>query len=306
MKLSKFEFDPEYVPGLKTGMHSFQIILSFVIWCLHIGVFINGSSSIIGNNGWSFAVCFLSIPAWIFLVGTPRFPRARRFAEPHAMLVVDAVFTIIWLSAFSTQAAYNSSGRCGGACSLSRAIVALGVFETLFWVATTAISVYTLRHYRFHGELPGYDKQRITNDNIDPDKAAFSMAPHDDEAYAPVQMDDHPEHHTDVGYSGNSGNSGSGPFSDNPYRPSGGYSGQGGQDDDDPNRYGSLPSRHDVTFDSDTGYNSQNPTMGGARQPSPYGEGAQPSPFAPPTVQDDFDDNSPAHFPPANYDRTLR
>jgi len=61
---------------------------------------------------------------------TPRFSRARKFAEPHAMLVVDLLFTIIWLSAFATQAAYNTSGLCGKGCSLSKAIVALGVFIT--------------------------------------------------------------------------------------------------------------------------------------------------------------------------------
>ena len=46
------------------------------------------------------------------------------------MLAVDVSFTIIWLSAFATQAAYNSSGLCGKACNLSKAIVALGVFVT--------------------------------------------------------------------------------------------------------------------------------------------------------------------------------
>ncbi|ROT39223.1 hypothetical protein SODALDRAFT_323646 [Sodiomyces alkalinus F11] len=295
-----FDWDPEIVPGAKLGMHSFQIIFSFVIWCLQIGVFVNDDSRIVGNNGWTFAVCFLSIPAWIYLIGTPRWPRTRKFAEPHAMLVVDLVFTVIWLSAFSTQAAYNTSGLCGGACSLSKAIVGLGVFETLAWIGSTAISIFTLRHYRFHGELPGYDKRRITNDNIDPDKAAFSMAPHDDEAYAPVQMDDHPDHHTDIGYGG----SASGAFNDNPYRPGGRY---GSADDDDPNRYGSLPSRHNAMFDSGTDYGRQpTPSMTGARQPSPYGGAAATSPYAPPTAHDVVDDSAPVQFPPADYDRTLR
>jgi hypothetical protein len=58
----------------------------------------------------------------------PRFPRTRKIAEPRAMLTVDAVFTVIWLSAFATQAAYNTSGLCGSACGISKAIVGLGVF----------------------------------------------------------------------------------------------------------------------------------------------------------------------------------
>lgn len=68
------------------------------------------------------------MPAWIYLAMAPRFPRTRKIAEPRAMLAVDAVFTVIWLSAFATQAAYNSSDLCGSACGISKAIVALGVF----------------------------------------------------------------------------------------------------------------------------------------------------------------------------------
>ena len=43
------------------------------------------------------------------------------------MFAVDLLFTVIWLSAFATQAAYNASGDCGKACKLSGAVVALGV-----------------------------------------------------------------------------------------------------------------------------------------------------------------------------------
>ena len=71
---------------------------------------------------------FLSLPAWIYLIMAPRFPRTRKLAQPHAMAAVDGIFVIIWLSAFSTQAAYNSANLCGTACSLSKAIVAMGVF----------------------------------------------------------------------------------------------------------------------------------------------------------------------------------
>lgn len=74
--------------------------------------------------------CFLSIPAWVFLIMTPRFDRTRRFANVHAMLAVDLAFTIIWLSAFATQADYNTQGKCGKVCNLSKAIVGLGVFVT--------------------------------------------------------------------------------------------------------------------------------------------------------------------------------
>jgi hypothetical protein len=46
------------------------------------------------------------------------------------MLAVDGLFIVIWISAFSTQAAYNSAGSCGGSCGISKAIVAVGVFVT--------------------------------------------------------------------------------------------------------------------------------------------------------------------------------
>jgi hypothetical protein len=71
--------------------------------------------------------CFLTIPAIIFLTMTPRFPRTRKFANPYAMATVDGVFCILWLSAFSAQAAYNTSGKCGNACGISKAVVAFGV-----------------------------------------------------------------------------------------------------------------------------------------------------------------------------------
>lgn len=61
---------------------------------------------------------------------TPRFQRTRRLAQPTAMLVVDALFAVVWLSAFATQAAFNSTGECASACNLSKAIVGLGVLNT--------------------------------------------------------------------------------------------------------------------------------------------------------------------------------
>lgn len=50
------DFDPEYVPGVKLGLHIFQFILSFVIWGLEIAVFRADNAKIVGNNGWTFGV----------------------------------------------------------------------------------------------------------------------------------------------------------------------------------------------------------------------------------------------------------
>lgn len=46
------------------------------------------------------------------------------------MLAVDLFTTILWLSAFATQADYNTQDLCGKVCHLSKAIVGLGVFIT--------------------------------------------------------------------------------------------------------------------------------------------------------------------------------
>lgn len=60
----------------------------------------------------------------------PRYPRAANISGPNAMLTIDSLMIILWLSAFATQAAYNTADSCGTACGPSKAIVGLGVFET--------------------------------------------------------------------------------------------------------------------------------------------------------------------------------
>ncbi|KAF5004489.1 hypothetical protein FDECE_9020 [Fusarium decemcellulare] len=273
------EFDPDIVPNLKLGLHSFQIIFSFVAWCLQIGVLNAKDAKVTGKNGWTFGVCFLSVPAWIFLIMTPRWARTRRFAQPHAMLAVDAAFTVIWLSAFATQASYNADGNCGKACGISKGIVGLGVLTTLLFAATTFVSAYTLNYYNNHNILPGYDNRQIRSDNIDPDKAAFSMAPHDDEAYERVNMDDNEPQGNPYGTSYNSStfNSTSRYGDANPYSA------------EDEDRYGSPPGRNNTLFDNDTEYHS-----GGAPPSMPANYAHQPGGY----------DDTPVQFPAGNYDRT--
>lgn len=58
----------------------------------------------------------------------PRFPRTRKIANPHVMVAIDALFTVVWLSAFATQAAYNTANLCGTACAISKAVVGLAFF----------------------------------------------------------------------------------------------------------------------------------------------------------------------------------
>lgn len=147
----KLDINPDKVPNTKLGLHIFQAVLGVVIFILEIVLFRADGSVINGNNGWPFGLvrsrsppfsmrgaaayrtmlqqCFLSIPAWLYLAMAPRFERTRKLAEPHAMVVVDVIFAIFWLSAFASQAAYNTANSCGQGCAVSKAIVGIAFFE---------------------------------------------------------------------------------------------------------------------------------------------------------------------------------
>ncbi|KAJ4306479.1 hypothetical protein N0V88_001282 [Collariella sp. IMI 366227] len=288
------ELDPERIPTFKLVFHSLQIVFGFVSWCLEIAVFRADKAKITGNNGWTFAVFFLSIPAWIYLLMAPRFPRTRKLAQPHAMVAVDALFAVIWLSGFATQAAYNTANMCGTACGMSKGIVALGFFVFFFFCVTTFFSIWTLKYYQWNNRLPGYDRAQIGSQNIDPDKAAFSMAPHDEEAYAPVNMSDHddPHHGSSTHYAGAASTMGSRSDYSDPYGPTasvagGGSTVSGYQDNPFRQQQGANP------FDDDTEYNSGRVSAAGQT----YG--------AAPSTADGFG-HSDASFPHANYDRIER
>lgn len=131
-------------------------------------------------------------------------------------------------------------------------------------------------------------------ENIDPDKAAFSMAPHDDEAYERVNMDDQEPTGNPYGSYNSSHNNGG--YNDTSYTGNGshqyGDSNPYSADDGDPARYGSgsLPPRNNALFDSETEYHSA-------------GNAPSSMPYANPPTGNAYDDG-PVHFPSANYDRT--
>ncbi|CCC13308.1 hypothetical protein SMACR_06599 [Sordaria macrospora] len=276
-----WELDPEKIPLFKLIFHVAQIVLGFVVWCLEIAVFKTDKVPINGQNGWTFAVFFISIPAWIYLGMAPRFPRTRKLAQPHAMVAVDASMAIIWLSAFSTQAAFNTAGSCMSVCGISKAIVGLGFFVFLFFCVTTFLSIYTLMYYKWNNRLPGYDNLHARNQNIDPDKAAFSLAPHDEEAYAPVNVNDRDDEHSQIG----GGIGGHSDYDDTNTHLGGQVGGGGGRSDySDP--YG-APTASSLSVDPYRGhtplsqmtpdpYRGQTPlSMNTARTPDPY-RGATP------------------------------
>ncbi|KAK4143724.1 uncharacterized protein C8A04DRAFT_37148 [Dichotomopilus funicola] len=297
------EFDAEKIPTYKLIFHGLQILFGFVSWALAIAVFRDDKSRIVGNNGWTFGVFLLSVPAWIYLIMSPRFPRTRKLAEPHAMVVVDAVFTVVWLSAFATQASYNTANLCGNACNLSKAIVGLAVFVFLFFCATTFLSIWTLKYYQWNNRLPGYDRAQIGSQNIDPDKAAFSLAPHDEESYAPVNINDHDhdhdnDHHDDTSHYGGGrsdysdpyGGSGLNPAASQVGGPAGGST-VGSSYQDNPFRQPQLGSGlgGDPFDNHETEYHSGSMSSVGR--------------YATPSAADGFED---ARFPHADYDRIGR
>jgi hypothetical protein len=161
--------------------------------------------------------------------------------------------------------------------------------NSLFFCATTFLSIWTLKYYQWNNRLPGYDRAQIKNQNIDPDKAAFSLAPHDEEAYAPVNMSDHDhdhdDHHDGPHYGGGAAHS---DYSD-PYGPVAGSQVGGAST---VSSYHDNPFRQQDAnpFDNDTEYNSGRVSAAGSR-------------YAPPTATDPFED---ARFPHANYDRIER
>ncbi|KAI1759961.1 hypothetical protein GGR53DRAFT_523463 [Hypoxylon sp. FL1150] len=285
----KLDINPDKVPNTKLGLHIFQAVLGVVIFILEIVLFRADNAVINGNNGWPFGLCFLSIPAWLYLGMAPRFERTRKLAEPHAMVVVDIIFAILWLSAFASQAAYDTANSCGQGCAVSKAIVGIAFFELLGFIATTAVSVYTLRYYRQTESLPGYENLG-TSQNIDPDKAAFSMAPHDEEAYAPVQMDDHHDDHEHHG----------GPYDPDSFAPR--------FDNDTAYRpHSTSPAPFENPFDAYRTHSQS--SVHSAAHSDPYGDpygstSSRPHIYAPPAAED-YDDDRPVQFPSANYDRTM-
>jgi hypothetical protein len=178
---------------------------------------------------------------------------------------------------------------------------------------TTFFSIWTLKYYQFNNRLPGYDRTQLNNQNIDPDKAAFSLAPHDEESYAPVNAADHDHDDHNDGSLYGAGGAGGGARSDysDPYSGAGGAGVGARSDYSDPysgagttsqvgmgstvSSYHDNPFRQQEAnpnpFDNDTEYNSGSVSAAGGR-------------YAQPPATDTFADD--ARFPHADYDRIER
>ncbi len=169
----------------------------------------------------------------------------------------------------------------------------MSVQRSLLWVVSFLVSAYTVIYWNLNNRLPGYDAvmRHPGSQNIDPDKAAFSMVPHDEEALDDHDRDPHR----------------GGPHSDysDPYgapiHVSGPYAGSSVVGSQVSTSYGGAaeqdnPFKQENPFDSDTEHDY--------RRPSPSAAGSR---YAAPSAQDDYeDDPRPVHFPSGNYDRITR
>ena len=114
------EFSVHNLQKIKIGLHGGQVLLMLIARIMDIVVF--NKESISGKVGWHFGLCFITIVPLVYLTMTPRFPRTRKFANPYALAVVDLLFAILWLSAFSSVTDWNAKGQCGKACGVSKAV----------------------------------------------------------------------------------------------------------------------------------------------------------------------------------------
>ncbi|KAK2766075.1 hypothetical protein FQN54_007590 [Arachnomyces sp. PD_36] len=170
---------------IKTILHAVQAFVIFLAWAFTIAVFTREGATD-GRTGWYFGLCWLSIPALIYLVGVPIWPRARRFGNAYAFAFLDILFTLFWFSAWVAVASYvaagksagpgdtgdddeeddsedNKEGKSGcdafgygspGKCKLSTGTVILGVVIFLLFVATSYLSIRNVQHYRRTGTMP--------------------------------------------------------------------------------------------------------------------------------------------------------
>ncbi|KAF2404798.1 hypothetical protein EJ06DRAFT_579355 [Trichodelitschia bisporula] len=150
----------------KTCLHAFQAIIIFVAACITIAL-LTKPGSVDSRPGWFFGLCFLSIPALIYLVAVPMWTRTAKFAKAIAFVAVDAVFCILWLSAFASVLAWNRAGIDKGTtdaklpldqgncttfgygpeakCKLGYSAASVGVLIFVTFLLTTALSSLMLR-----------------------------------------------------------------------------------------------------------------------------------------------------------------
>ncbi|KAF2647178.1 hypothetical protein K491DRAFT_723649 [Lophiostoma macrostomum CBS 122681] len=161
-----------YVQKCKVVAHTFQGLFIFVTGCVTLAVMTKGGTTG-GGTKWLLALCFLSIPALIYLVMVPMWSRASRFANAYAFFAIDVVYALCWIISAITVGVWNGKGIRDGAkeqkknascdtfkygsatkCSLSKATVGLAVVVFFLFLLTSCISFYYLKKFRTDGAMP--------------------------------------------------------------------------------------------------------------------------------------------------------
>ncbi|KAF9631160.1 hypothetical protein BFW01_g2022 [Lasiodiplodia theobromae] len=161
----------------KTACHATQGLLIFVAGCILIAIFTKDGTTD-GRVRYFFALCFLTMPALLYLVAVPMWSRTVRFAHAYAFATVDFIYTVLWFAAFICIATWNSDGIAAGAkeldtdkgncstfaygpeikCNLGKAEIGFGVVITALFIATCIISFYYCTVYRRTGVLVGAEE----------------------------------------------------------------------------------------------------------------------------------------------------
>lgn len=176
--------------------------------------------------------------------------------------------------------------------------------NSLLWGVSTFLSWLTLQYFNNNGVLPGYDAihnkmgRTHTVDDYDPDKAAFSTAPADEDAYAPLGGGIHgsgrdspdEQEFNAAPYGGAPSHSNTGYDDDTAY---GGGGGAG---------LASVGSRYDMNtaYAGSSAYESHGPAP-----PLDLG-GPHAHLYSPPPVEQHDEYGHPVTFPAGNYDNIGR
>ncbi|KAJ5523562.1 hypothetical protein N7513_013106 [Penicillium frequentans] len=102
----------------KNILHFAQGFIIFLAWALTIAIWTKGDG-IDARTVWYWILCWISLPALIYLAAVPMWPRARRFGNVYAFATVDVLYAIFWFSAWVCLASYVAQGKSIGKTSSS-------------------------------------------------------------------------------------------------------------------------------------------------------------------------------------------
>lgn len=175
----------------KNLIHFVQALIIFVAWAMTIAIWTKGDG-IDGRTVWYWVLCWISIPALVYLAAVPMWPRARRFGNVYAFATVDALYALFWFSAWVCLASYVAQGKSIGKssdddkdsksnsksnsnskradsdkkgcdnwaygsaskCNVSTATTIIGVVIFLLFAVTAWMSFRNVMHFRRTGTLP--------------------------------------------------------------------------------------------------------------------------------------------------------